>query len=168
MMAGLKQAKKRLATAVLAVFLTAVSLPLILPQAAVAASPQEACETAGNTWNEADNKCVSSSVGSVASPQQRTCEGSGGTWDKSGKKCKDNAANGPSLSKTITNAINLLLFVIGITAVLVIIIQGLRFVNSNGDTQAVAKAKNGIIFALIGLVVAAMAYALINFILDQL
>ena len=101
-----------------------------------------------------------------ASPQQSTCEGSGGTWDNG--KCVNNAGNGPSLPATVTAAVNILLFIIGVTAVIVIVIQGFRFVNSNGDTQAVSKAKNGIIFACIGLAVAFLAYAIVNFVLDQL
>ena len=101
-----------------------------------------------------------------ASPQQLSCEGSGGTWDDN--TCKNTPANGPSLPATVKAAINILLFIIGVTAVIVIVVQGFRFVNSNGDTQAVSKAKNGIIFALIGVAVAFIAYAIVNFVLDQL
>lgn len=101
-----------------------------------------------------------------ASPQQQACEGSGGKW--SGSKCQNNTSNGPSVPKTVENAINILLFVVGAAAVIVIVVQGLRFVSSNGDPQAVSKAKNGIIFALVGLAVAAIAYAIVNFILNQL
>lgn len=131
------------------------------------ASPKETCEAAGDTWDTDKGTCKSN-VTKSASPQQRTCEGSGGTWDAAGKKCRDNAANGPSVSKTVTNAINILLFIIGVAAVIVIVIQGFRFVNSDGDSSQISKAKNGIIFAIIGIVVAFMAYALVNFILDQL
>jgi hypothetical protein len=102
----------------------------------------------------------------AASPQQQACEGSGAKWE--GGKCKDNTANGPTLSATITGAINILLFIIGVTAVIVIVVEALRFVNSNGDSQAVSKSKNGVIFALVGLVVATIAYAIVNFVLDQL
>lgn len=102
----------------------------------------------------------------AASPQQLTCEGGGGTW--AGGKCTNSSTNGPSLPATVKAAINILLFIIGVTAVIVIVVQGFRFVNSNGDTQAVSKAKNGIIFACIGLAVAFMAYAIVNFVLDQL
>lgn len=103
-----------------------------------------------------------------ASPQQLACEGSGGTWNAGDSLCQDVAANGPSVPKTITAVINILLFVIGVAAVIVIVVEAFRFVNSNGDSQAVSKSKNGIIFALVGLAVAALAYAIVNFVLDQL
>lgn len=109
---------------------------------------------------------IAATPAGAASPQQLTCEGSGGKW--TGGKCADNTTNGPTVPATITNVINILLFVIGAAAVIVIVVQAFRFVNSNGDTQAVSKAKNGIIFALVGLVVAVMAYAIVNFVLDQL
>lgn len=109
---------------------------------------------------------VFSPVIQAASPQQLSCEGSGGTWTDG--KCVNTSSNGPSLPATVKAAINILLFLIGVIAVIVIVIQGFRFVNSNGDTQAVSKAKNGIIFALIGVAVAFIAYAIVNFVLDQL
>ena len=103
-----------------------------------------------------------------ASPQQLACEGSGGKWNAGDSLCQNDAANGPSVPKTVTAVINILLFVIGVAAVIVIVVEAFRFVNSNGASQAVSKSKNGIIFALVGLVVAALAYAIVNFVLDQL
>ena len=50
-------------------------------------------------------------------------------------------------------------------AVIFIVIAGLRFVTSNGDANTVSSAKNTIIYAVIGIVVAVMAYAIVNFIL---
>lgn len=68
----------------------------------------------------------------------------------------------------IKNVINILLFLIGMVAVIFIVIAGLRFVTSNGDTNTVSQAKNTIIYAVLGIVVAVMAYAIVNFILDNL
>ncbi len=148
-------------------FFVIFGLTVFASPAIFSASPKDTCEAAGDTWDTDKGTCKSN-VTKTASPQQRTCEGSGGTWNAGAKKCGDNAANGPSLPATVTNAINILLFIIGVAAVIVIVIQGFRFVNSDGDSSQVSKAKNGIIFAIIGLVVAFMAYALVNFILDQL
>lgn len=69
------------------------------------------------------------------------------------------------VSKTIQDVINILLYVAGATAVLMIVIGGFRYVTSNGEPAAASKAKNTIIYALIGIVVAAMAYSIVNFIL---
>lgn len=72
------------------------------------------------------------------------------------------------LLSLINNVINALLFVVGIAAVIIMVVSGLRFVTSEGDAQAANKARNTVIYAAIGLVVSVLSYAIINFILDQL
>lgn len=59
---------------------------------------------------------------------------------------------------------NVLLFVIGAIAVIMIVIGGLRYVISGGDAKQVDAAKNTILYAIIGIIVAILAYAIINFI----
>jgi hypothetical protein len=68
----------------------------------------------------------------------------------------------------MTDIINILLLLVGIVSVLVIIIGGLRMVLSAGDSQAVASARNTIVYALIGLAVAFSAYALVNFVINRI
>ena len=65
---------------------------------------------------------------------------------------------------TITNV---LLFVIGAISVIMIIIGGLRYVVSGGDSSNVTAAKNTILYAIVGLLVALFAYAMINFVLTS-
>lgn len=72
------------------------------------------------------------------------------------------------IKSTIRDIINIMLFLIGMIAVLMIVIAGFRFVTSNGDSNTVSSAKNTIIYAVIGIVVAVMAYAIVNFILDNI
>ncbi len=74
----------------------------------------------------------------------------------------------PSLVSIIKTVVNVLLFAIGIASVIVIVISGFRFVTSNGDSNTVTSAKNSILYAVIGIVVAFSAYAIVNFILGQL
>jgi Type IV secretion system pilin len=74
----------------------------------------------------------------------------------------------PSLTSIIKTVINVLLFAIGVAAVIVIVISGFRFVTSNGDSNTITSAKNTILYAVIGIVVAFSAYAIINFVLGQL
>ena len=85
--------------------------------------------------------------------------GSGGTGAKN---------QGNQVTKTVRIVVNILLFFIGVFAVIMIVIAGFRFVASNGDANTVSSAKNTIIYAVIGLVVAFLAYALVNFVIDQL
>lgn len=66
---------------------------------------------------------------------------------------------------TITN---ILLFIIGAIAVVMLIIGGIRYVVSSGDQNAVTSAKNTILYAIIGIVVAFLAYAAVNFVTTQL
>ena len=67
-----------------------------------------------------------------------------------------------------TTIVNILLFIIGAVSVIMLIIGGIRYTVSNGDQSAVTSAKNTILYAIIGLVVAFLAYALVNWVLDQL
>lgn len=66
--------------------------------------------------------------------------------------------------KTITNV---LLFIIGAISVIMLIIGGIRYTVSNGDQAAVTSAKNTILYAVIGIVVAILAYALVNFVITS-
>ncbi len=63
---------------------------------------------------------------------------------------------------------NILLIIIGAVAVIMLIVGGFRYVVSGGDSNAVESAKNTILYAIIGIVVAFLAYAAINFLTGQL
>jgi hypothetical protein len=67
----------------------------------------------------------------------------------------------------IQNLISLLLFAIGIISVIVIIVGGIRYTTSNGDSNKVTQAKNTILYAVIGLVVALLSYAIVTFVVNQ-
>ena len=67
-----------------------------------------------------------------------------------------------------STAVNVLLFLIGAIAVIMIIFGGFKYVISGGDSAAVTSAKNTILYAIIGVVVAILAYAIITFVLDSL
>ena len=66
--------------------------------------------------------------------------------------------------RTITNV---LLFIIGAISVIMLIIGGIRYTTSNGDQQAVQNAKNTILYAVVGLVIAILAFAAINFVISN-
>jgi vacuolar-type H+-ATPase subunit I/STV1 len=67
-----------------------------------------------------------------------------------------------------TNIINAALFLIGAIAVLMLIYGGIRYTISGGDSKAVTDAKNTIMYAIVGIVVALMAYAIVNLVIGQL
>jgi len=65
----------------------------------------------------------------------------------------------------ITNIINVLLFVIGAIAVVMLIWGGVQYTVSAGDAGRVKKAKDTILYAIVGLVVAFLAFAIVNWLL---
>src|ERR1700691_1844063 len=62
---------------------------------------------------------------------------------------------------------NIVAIVAGIAAVIILIIGGLRYVTSGGDSGSVASAKSTIIYALIGLVVIALAKTIIAYVVSK-
>ncbi len=61
--------------------------------------------------------------------------------------------------------INFLLVAIGIVSVIMIIIGGFRYTLSNGDENSVRAAKDTILYAVIGLIVAILSFVIVNFVL---
>ncbi|HET6746689.1 MAG TPA: hypothetical protein VFH06_01130 [Candidatus Saccharimonadales bacterium] len=88
-------------------------------------------------------------------------------------QCASNAdaavckAQGDNATNMITIVINILLFVVGIIAVIMIIVGGIRYTLSNGNASQVKEAKDTILYSVIGLVIAIMSYAIVNFVLGR-
>jgi hypothetical protein len=68
----------------------------------------------------------------------------------------------------VTTITNLLLFVAGALAVIMIIIGGVRYATSGGNASNVTAAKNTVLYAIVGLIIAFLAFAAVNFILGTL
>jgi len=101
---------------------------------------------------------------SLAPPAQaiNVFQGCGGSASES-SVCR--ASNDDNFSELIRNVINLLIFVLGIAAVIMIIVGGLRYTTSNGDASNTKAAKDTILYSIVGLVVAIMAFAIVNFVI---
>jgi len=63
---------------------------------------------------------------------------------------------------------NILLFLVGAISVIMLIIGGIRYVISAGDQNQVTGAKNTIMYAIVGIVVAFLAFAAVNFVVTRL
>lgn len=72
------------------------------------------------------------------------------------------------LMTTVNTIINVALGVIGLVAVVMIIMGGLSYTTSAGDAAKVKKAKDTIMYGVIGLVVALLAFAIVNFVLGNI
>ena len=68
---------------------------------------------------------------------------------------------------TITTLLNIAFVIIGALAFLMILIAGLRYVMAQGDPGKVAEAKNMVLYSLIGLIIAALAATIVNFVLGR-
>lgn len=73
-----------------------------------------------------------------------------------------------NLAGFIRNIINVLLFLIGAIAVIMIIIGGINYTTSAGDPKKTKVAKDTILYSVIGLVVALLAYAIVGFVVDNI
>lgn len=87
---------------------------------------------------------------------------------KSGTACAKGNGQTSSITNVFKTVVNILLFIVGAVAVIMLVIGGLRYVTSNGDQNAVTGAKNTILYAIIGIVVAFLAFAAVTFVTDQL
>lgn len=105
---------------------------------------------------------LSSEMFGAISPEQNICQGSGGTWSEG--VCTT-PGNDRTVSGTLRNIVNILLMLIGAIAVIMIVIGGIRYVVSGGDQSAVTSAKNTILYAVVGLIIAGASYAIVNFVI---
>ena len=64
--------------------------------------------------------------------------------------------------------VNVALFIIGAVSVLMLIYGGIKYTTSAGDEKAVTAAKNTIMYAVVGIVIAILAYAIVNFVISAL
>lgn len=103
----------------------------------------------------------------VANPVSAACDPNNLTVD-TGIACATppgasprSLVGGGSIFTVVTNT---LIFLVGAISILMIIIGGLRYVLSSGNEKAVTDAKNTILYAVIGVVVALAAYAIVNFV----
>jgi hypothetical protein len=70
--------------------------------------------------------------------------------------------------KAITNIKNIVFGVVGALAFLMIVVSGLRYVLSAGNPDKARKAREGVIYALVGLVITLMAWAIVTFVAENI
>jgi hypothetical protein len=104
-------------------------------------------------------------VALIATPVSALGEGGApaGVNAARGDNTPTNLINGDT--SIVKRGINIMLFGVGVLSVIMLIFGGFRYVISGGKKESVTNAKNTILYAIIGLLVAVFAYAIINFIL---
>lgn len=87
-----------------------------------------------------------------------------------GTSCSNDLSTGVDqqngLAAFAKTAVNIMSLIVGVLAVLMIVYGGLRYVTSGGSSEGVGNAKNVIIYALIGLIIVALAQAIVHFVLN--
>jgi hypothetical protein len=85
--------------------------------------------------------------------------------------CKSGGITDQQAADRINNIIRLVInifsILVGVVAVIMIIIGGLKYITSGGDSSNVTGAKNTILYAVVGLVVVAMAQFIVRFVLTK-
>ncbi len=102
-----------------------------------------------------------------ASVQNGLCQGAN---LQVGSSCQDISSEQTqkTVNDTIAWVINIFSIIVGVAAVIMIIIGGMRYVISGGDSGNVSSAKSTILYAVIGLVIVALAQFVVKFVLTKL
>ncbi len=91
----------------------------------------------------------------------------GTNLDLQNSTCSTSTTNTSDLQGLLNQVINIFSLVVGVIAVIMIIVGGLRYITSGGDSGKVSAAKTTIIYALVGLVIVALAQLIVHFVLSQ-
>lgn len=88
-----------------------------------------------------------------------------------GVECSKGTSSADSLfgpSGVFSQISNILIFLVGAVSVIMLIYGGFRYVISAGNSDQVGAAKNTIIYSIVGIVVAILAYAVVGFVTGSL
>lgn len=131
--------------------LTGVFLLGFAPSAfAVSGSP--AASTSGASSGS------SGGCGSLSGAKKQVLQGVGQT----GSNCSDSG-----VSKTIKTIISIFSYIVGVVCVVMIMVGGFKYITSGGSSEGVSSAKSTIMYALIGLIIVALAQLIVQFVLGQ-
>ena len=79
--------------------------------------------------------------------------------------CPENLFGDNGVFRQVTNIV---LYIVGVIAVIMLIIGGIKYVVSGGDAKKVVDAKNTVLYAIIGLIICFLAFAIVNFVITSL
>jgi len=126
-------------------------------------SPVSAADIKGNLCGgtgldlNSSGECQGGSINAAGA----CVDASGAVVDAS--RCKAES----SFNKLVTTIINVFSVIVGIIAVIMIIVGGFKFITSGGDSGKVTSARNTIIYAIIGLIIVALAQTIARFVLSS-
>ena len=122
------------------------SLPLLLPATSFAASA-------------IPNNCNSNIANNINAGIDGAAGGSGG--------CGSNTGITSGITSLATKAVNILSVIVGVVAIIMIIFGGFKYITSGGESGNVSGAKNTLIYAIVGLVIVALAQIIVHWVLNS-
>lgn len=106
---------------------------------------------------------ASVSVSALSANQKAVCEAIG-----SGQNCVEtDNQGGTKVDSVIKTIVRMLGIFAGILAVIMIIVSGIKYITSGGDSSKIASAKNALVYALVGLIIVALSQVIVRFVLGQ-
>ena len=81
---------------------------------------------------------------------------------------KINEDKAGDITETVVGIINAVIGILGLVAVVVVIIGGINYMTSSGDAGKVKKAKDTILYGVIGMVICVLAFAIVNFVISNI
>lgn len=101
--------------------------------------------------------------------QTQLCTGIGDATGSGDTTCGTEGAGGDNstITNLLTKIVNIFTLVVGIIAVLMIIIGGFKYITSGGESSNISGAKNTIIYAIIGLIIVALAQVIVHFVVNK-
>lgn len=117
-------------------------------------TPTFAVETSSNASNSSNSSNVADPCGNDVPAAVREANGCNGSADQ--------------LPIVITNILNGVIAVTGLVSVIFVIVGGANYMSSSGETAKLQKARNTILYALIGMAICVLAFAIVNFVIIKL
>ena len=100
--------------------------------------------------------------------QSGLCGGASLSAPGTGEDCENiNEEASASVNDTVTLVINIFSWVVGVVSVIMIIWGGFKYITSGGDAGSVTAAKNTILYAIVGLIIVALAQVIVQFVLGN-
>lgn len=110
---------------------------------------------------------VSAQVSGTPELQDNLCGGAEHLQFGQGGDCAEAEGATETVNNLVGTVINIFSVVVGIVAVIMIVYGGFKYITSGGDSGNISAAKNTILFAIVGLIIVAMAQIIVRFVLAR-
>lgn len=107
-------------------------------------------------------------VKAAPNPPEKVCSGVNSLDTTTNSNCGTSALQGSTgINALITNIVNVFSIIVGIVAVIMIIFGGFKYITSGGSSEGVSSAKNTILYAIVGLIIVALAQIIVQFVVGR-